>query len=175
MKQRGRLTACPDPRDGMRTPQEFFIVLLACMRNGIFTFGSELLAVFGFSKNEPVAMPTPAVVGYLPLGVDDGPLSDFNNAVAWHEACVFRGLHEFHVRPLIAVVVDVIRNLGEKKPLIPQHAMSFFDKRGKGVRESVSFFLGRFYAKPKPSVEVLQFISALVWDVWRVVNDDIEK
>ena len=112
MKQRGRLTARPDPRDGMRTPQEFFIVLLACMRNGIFTFGSELLAVFGFSKNEPVAMPTPAVVGYLPLGVDDGPLADFNNAIARHEARIFGCLDELDMRPLIAVVVNVIRNLG---------------------------------------------------------------
>src|SRR6266567_3093967 len=153
----------------------FTSVTVGCCRNGIFAFGNELLAVLGFAKNKPVAVPTPAVVGDLPLGVDDRTFPNFNNAVTGHEACIFGRLYELDMRPLISVVVNVIRNLGEKKPLIPQHAMSLFDKRRKGVREGISFFLGRFYAKPKPSVEVFQFIPALVWDVGRVVNDDIEK
>ena len=115
------------------------------------------------------------VVSLLPARIHDGPFANLDDAIARRKTNGLTSFDEFHAGPLITVPVDVIRNLGEKKPLIPQHAMSFFDKRGKGVRESVSFFLGRFYAKPKPSVEVLQFISALVWDVWRVVNDDIEK
>src|SRR5437016_10395431 len=117
----------------MTTPQEFFIVLLGCKWNGSCAFASNLFALFGLAENEPVAMPTPAVVGHLPLGVDNGPLADFNNAIARHEARIFGSLDELDMRPLIALVVDVIRDLCEKKPLIPQHAMSFFDKRGKGV------------------------------------------
>jgi hypothetical protein len=50
------------------------------------------------------------MMGHLPFRINNGSFPDFHDAVACAEASSRRGLDQIDVRPLQAMVVDVIRD-----------------------------------------------------------------
>ena len=54
-----------------------------------------------------------AVVSHFPLRVDDGALTNFDDAVARLESRTSCRPNELDVGPLVAMVVDVVSNLAE--------------------------------------------------------------
>ena len=54
-----------------------------------------------------------AVVGHLPLGIDDRAFTNLDDAVARLETRISCRLDQVYMSPLVAMVVDVIRNLTE--------------------------------------------------------------
>src|SRR5579859_4211672 len=115
-------------------------------------------------------MLTAAVVRLLPLRVDDGSLADFHDAVTRREPDLAGGVNQFDVRPLVAMVVNVIRNLRQQDALILQQPMGFLEEGRERMRERVLVFLRRPEDKSEPSTEVLLVILSLIWDVRRVVH-----
>ena len=45
-----------------------------------------LFAFLGFAKDQPITVLPSSMVCLLPLGIDDWPLANFDDAVAWHES-----------------------------------------------------------------------------------------
>jgi hypothetical protein len=54
-----------------------------------------------------------AVVGRFPLRVDDWSISNFDDAVARHKGHLPCGIYQFDVRPLVAVMVNIISDLAK--------------------------------------------------------------
>jgi hypothetical protein len=69
---------------------------------------SPLLTLFRLAEDEPVAVLPPAVVGNLPLRIDNRAFADFNNAVTGPKSRRTRRLDKVHVCPLILMIVDVV-------------------------------------------------------------------
>ena len=59
----------------------------------------------------------PRVVSLFPFGVYDWPFAHFDDAIAGFESCHSGCLNKFHMRPLVAVVVNVVGDLAEQNPL----------------------------------------------------------
>ena len=116
-----------------------------------------------------------AVVGLLPLRIDDRTSPNFDDAVAGPKARVNGSLDQLNVRPLVLVMVDIISNLAEQNPLVFQDAVSFSDERGVGMGEGVALFLRGFSAQPEALMKILLLVSPLVWDVRRIVNHYVKK
>ena len=85
-------------------------------------------------------MLAPAVMGSLPFRIDDRPLPNFYDAIASDKPDGFRRFDEVDVSPLIAVVVNVIGHFAEKNTLRLEDLVSFFEKRGKRMRETITVF-----------------------------------
>lgn len=81
------------------------------------------------------------MVCLFPLRVNDWPFTNLHNAVARHEADFAGGVNEFYVRPLIPVMVNVVRDLAEQNAFALQYAMGFAKERWEGVSESIVIFL----------------------------------
>jgi hypothetical protein len=81
--------------------------------NGTRIPPEPLLAFRRFAEDQPKAVVAAGMVGLLPLGIDDRPLADLDNTIAGTKAHRGGRLDDFHVRPLVAVVVDVIGDLAE--------------------------------------------------------------
>jgi hypothetical protein len=133
-----------------------------------------LLTLPGFPKDEPITMPAPAVVGFLPLGINDGPLAHLNNAVAWLKASFASGIQELNVRPLISVVMHVVGDLAEKDPFGSQHTVSLPQERRKGVGKRIVILLGGADDEPEALVEILGLVPSLVWNVRRIVHHHVQ-
>ena len=70
-----------------------------------------LLALLRFTKDQPIAMLPPRVVGLFPSRVGNRAFSHFDDAIAGTESHLGRSLNEADMRPLIAVAVNVIGDL----------------------------------------------------------------
>ena len=73
-------------------------------------------------------MLAPAVVGDLPLRVNDGPFADFDDAIASAEADSFGGMYKVDVGPLVPMVVNIVGDLGEQNAVRLKHAICFPSK-----------------------------------------------
>jgi len=83
-----------------------------------------------------------AMVCVLPFRVDDRSLANFNYAVTRHQTYFTGGNDKFDVRPLIAMMVNVVGDLAQQNAFGLQHAESLFHERWEGVCERVLVFLG---------------------------------
>jgi hypothetical protein len=61
----------------------------------------------------------PGMVGHLPFGVDDRPLPHLDDAIAGAKAAGDRRFDDLQMRPLVTVIVDVIRNLAQQDTFRP--------------------------------------------------------
>ena len=59
-------------------------------------------------------MLSPGMVGFFPPGVNDRPLSDFNDAVARLKADGDSCQNYLHMGPLITVIMNIVGNLAEE-------------------------------------------------------------
>jgi len=114
-------------------------------------------------------------MGRLPPWVDDRPLTNLDDAVAGFESSFLGCKDKFNMRPLIAMMVNVVRNLTKKNTLRFQNSISFQNERRVGVRKSVSHFFWRPRPQPKPDSEVLLLVSSLVRDVRGIIDDHVKK
>ena len=57
------------------------------------------------------------VVGRLPLRIDDRAFSDLDDAITRTEPNDRGSLDQINMSPLIAVIVDVVRDLAQENPL----------------------------------------------------------
>ena len=53
------------------------------------------------------------VMGQFPFRIDDRPFSNLDQAIAGSKTDLLSGLKQFNMRPTVAMIVDVIRNLSE--------------------------------------------------------------
>src|ERR1700687_260839 len=114
------------------------------------------------------------VMGGLPLRINDWPFSYLDYAVAWHEADFTRSIYEVDVRPLIAMMMHIVRQLAEQDALCFQNPIGLFHKRWERVRKGVVVFLGRAQHQPEPCAEVLLVVFALIRDMRRVIHHHIK-
>jgi len=133
-----------------------------------------LFAFFRFTKHEPVCVLPPAVMGYLPFRIDNRTLADFDDAITSTKAHHPRGLNEIDVRPLILVVVDVVGDLAKQNAFSLQNPICFLDERRECVAEAVPLLFRRSNHKPKPGVEILEIVFALVRNMGRVINNHVD-
>jgi hypothetical protein len=96
------------------------------------------------------------MVGRLPLGVDDRPFADLDNAVTRAKPGVDRRAHELDVRPLIAVVVDVFGDLAEKDAFRSDDAERLAHKWRVEMRKLIPVLGGRLDDSSEPRVEILR-------------------
>jgi len=59
-------------------------------------------------------MLSPGMVGFFPAGVDDRPLSNFNDAVARLKPDCGGSQNYFYMSPLITVMMNIVRNFAEE-------------------------------------------------------------
>jgi len=79
----------------------------------------NLLALLRFAEHQPVTVMSPGMVGFLPFGVDDWPLSYLDDAIASQEANSRRRLDDFQMCPLVTMVVNVINSSAVSSRLRP--------------------------------------------------------
>lgn len=115
-----------------------------------------------------------SVMSDLPFGIDDWPLSRLDDAVASSKAGFSCGVDEIHMRPVVAVVMDIVRNFAEQDALWRQHAVRLGNKWRIGVSERIAVLFWRSDDKSESHVEVLLVVLALIWDVRWIVHDYVE-
>jgi len=116
----------------------------------------------------------PRVVCVLPLRIDDGAFPDLHNAVARSKPGSFRSINEIHMRPLVAVMVNIVCYLAEQYALVFENAERLPQKQRKGVGEGVAVLLGGLQDEAESLVEVFFVVLALIRNVWRIIYNDIE-
>ncbi len=115
-----------------------------------------------------------AVVSGLPLRIDDRSLADFNDAIAGAESNGRRGLHQFNVRPLILMVVNVVGDLAKQKAIYAQNAIGFLDKGRVEVGKAVSVLLRRASPQSKTHRKILLVVLALIRHMRGIVDHYIK-
>jgi hypothetical protein len=73
------------------------------------------------------------MMGSLPPWVDDRPLTNLDNAVAGLESYFLSCQDEFNMRPLVAMVVNIVCYLTKKNALRFQDSVGFLNERWEGV------------------------------------------
>ena len=132
-------------------------------------------AFIGFSENEPVTVLPASMVGRLPFGIYDRAFSRLDDAVARAKASLSCGVYEIDVRPVVTMVMDVVRNLAEQDTLWCQHAVRLRNKRWIRVGEGIAVLFWRADDKPESHVEILFVILTLIRNVGWVVHHDVES
>ena len=107
-------------------------------------------------------MLAPCVVGNFPLRVNNRPFAGFHDAVARIQPRQGSRPHHFHMSPLVAVVVDIVRNLAKENSFRPQNSMSLLGKGFVKMRKIVAVFRRGFDTQAKPLAEILLAILPLV-------------
>jgi hypothetical protein len=134
-----------------------------------------LFALVRFPEHKPVAVLASAVVRHLPLGVDDWPLSNLYDAIARLESYVSSCLNKLDVSPLVAVVVDIVRDFAEQNTFEFQDPVCLLNKWGKGVSEGVTHFLKGSGPQAKSYSEILLMVLALVGNMRGIVHDYVKE
>ena len=116
-----------------------------------------------------------AMMSHLPLRVDDSAPTNFDDAVARLESCVFCRLNQLHMGPLVGMVMDIVSNLAKQDSLIFQYAVGFLNKRRVSVSEGATLFFRRFLSEAVTFVEVFLVVSPLVGDMRGVANHHIKQ
>ena len=86
-------------------------------------------------------MLAPAVMGILPSGINNRTSADLDNAIAGSETGLSSGVYKVNMRPLVAVMVDVIHNLAEQNTLVFKNSIRFLSERRVGVSKGITSFL----------------------------------
>jgi hypothetical protein len=105
-----------------------------------------LFTFVGLAEDQSVAVLAARMVGRLPLGINDRPFSNLDNAITGLEARSLSCLDQFDVRPLITVVMNVIGDLAEKDPFWLEDPVGFLDERRIRVGKRVS----KLFWRPGP-------------------------
>ena len=71
------------------------------------------LATVRFAKHNPVAVLSSGVVRHFPFRVDDWTLANLDDAIARGKTDLLAGLNQFDMRPLVAMIVDVVGDFSE--------------------------------------------------------------
>lgn len=116
-----------------------------------------------------------AVVGRFPLGVHDGSFADFHNAVTSRETRFTGSMDEFNVRPLVTVMMNIVRDLAEQYSFRLQYPIGLSQERRECMAEGVVVLFRRPQHKAKSGIEILFVVPALVRDVGWVIDNDIER
>lgn len=103
---------------------------------------SGLLALFGFSEYQPIAVLSSAVVRILPLRVNDWPFADLNDAVTGSQPHLAGSVDEVYVCPLIPMVMNIVGKLAEQDAFGFENSVSLFRKWRERVRKGVLIFFG---------------------------------
>lgn len=82
-----------------------------------------------------------AVMGPFPLGIDYGTFSNLDNAIAGRQPRLPRRIDEFNVRPLVAMMMDVVGDFTEQDAFLCEDAIGFAGETRKRVGEGVMIFL----------------------------------
>lgn len=106
-----------------------------------------------------------AVVSHLPLGIDNRTLAGLDDAIASPESSRSGGADKVYVSPLVLMVMDVVRDLGEQYTLSLQNAIRLLEEGRISVGKAVAVLLGRTNAQAKTGVEVLRLVLSLVGNV----------
>ena len=114
------------------------------------------------------------MVSVLPFRVDDGAFPNLHNAIAGGEPNRFRGIDELNMCPLVAVMVNVVRDLAKQYTLVLKHAKCLPQEQWESVGEGVAILLGRLQDETKSLIEVLFVVLALIRDVRGIIYNDIE-
>ena len=115
------------------------------------------------------------VVSLFPFGVYDRPFSNLDDAIAGFESCHSGRLNKLHMRPLVAVIVNVVGDFAKENAFWLQDTESLFNKWRIGVREAVAKFLRGTIAKTEAGVKILGFVFSLIWDMGRIINDHVKR
>jgi len=117
---------------------------------------------------------TPGVMRFFPLGVNNGRLAYFHDAIARAEAHCRRGFHQFHVGPLIPMIVNVVGDLTKQNAAISENSVRFADERWVQVRETMAIPGERLQYQAEARIEILCLVFSLIRDVWRIVNNYVK-
>lgn len=110
---------------------------------------------------------------YFPLWVDDWAFPYLDDAITRNETNYTGCIYQFMVRPLITVVVNIVGNLSEQNPFIPQHSVSLAHEWRERMRERVAVLLRGVKFKAKPLLEILLIVFALIRNMRRIVDDHV--
>ena len=88
-------------------------------------------------------MLSPAMMRDFPTRVDNWSGTSLYYAITSSETRTYRSLNQFNVRPLILVMMYVIRDLAEENAFRNQGSVRLAHERWIKVREGIAIFLGR--------------------------------
>ena len=114
------------------------------------------------------------MMGGLPPWVDDWPLTNLDNAITGLEPHFFSCQDKFDMSPLVAMVVNIVRNFAKKNAFGFQDSIGFLNEWWESVRKRVSHFFRRAGPQAKPGVEILFPVSTLVGDMWGIVDHHVK-
>ena len=116
-----------------------------------------------------------AVMRNRPLRVNDWRFANLDDAVARTKARRCSGLGKFHVRPLILMIVNVVRNLAEQNPVGPQDTHRFVNEQRVEIGEGIAVLLRGAPSEPKPGIEVLLLVFALIRNMGWIIDNYIKS
>jgi hypothetical protein len=94
-------------------------------------------------------------MGDFPPRINDRPLPDLHEAIAWSKSSVPGGLNEIHMSPIVPVVMNIVADLAEQNALRFEDPKRLFNEWWVGIGKAVLVLLGRPHNKPKPGIEIL--------------------
>jgi len=83
----------------------------------------------------------PRVMSRFPLGINDWAFADLDDAVAGAKPRFSRSFYEIYVRPIVAMMMDVVCEFAEQNALRLKDAISFGHKRWVRVSKGILIFL----------------------------------
>ena len=115
------------------------------------------------------------MVSRFPFWIDNRTLSGFDDAITRHEACSACSVYKFDVRPLVAMMVNVIGYLGKQYAFILEYSVSFLQERRESVGKCIVVFFGGAQHEAEAFAEIFFVIPALIWNMRRVIHNDFER
>src|SRR5262245_25753696 len=97
--------------------------------NGNSRLQIDLLTFARLAEYQPVAMTPASMVGVLPAWIHDWTFADLHDTVAGGETDANGSIDQFHVSPLKAVAMHVIRDLAEQDAIPFENPIRFRDER----------------------------------------------
>src|SRR6266403_3679229 len=115
-----------------------------------------------------------AMVGCFPFWINNRTLSDLDNAIAGHESYLARRVYQLDMRPLVTVMMNIIRYFRKQDAFLPKYTMGFAQKGRERVCKRVLVLFGRANYKSETSSKVFLVVFALIGNVRWVVHYDIK-
>jgi len=115
-----------------------------------------------------------AVVRHRPSRVNDWRFANLDDAVARTKARRYSGLSKFHVRPLILMIVNVVRDLAKQNTVGPQDTHRFVNEQRVKIGERIAVLLRGAPTEPKPGIEVLLLVFALIRNMGWIIDNYIK-
>ncbi|HEY6329093.1 MAG TPA: hypothetical protein VI756_07135 [Blastocatellia bacterium] len=115
------------------------------------------------------------MMGGIPLGINDRAAANLDDAIARTEANRCSRLDKINMRPLVAMIVDIVSNLAKQNPVILKHPIGLLDKGRVKVSKVVAMFFRRPQAKPKTDIEILLPVAALIRNMRGVTHNHVKE